>query len=115
MITTTGRIALWLLRAILPRLGWIGYGIADVKIHALRGDKQKALSALRQAIDEGWRGLWWYFLERNPNLESLRGEPEFQAMVAEIEADMAAQLERVREMERNGELEPIPEVSATTH
>jgi hypothetical protein len=26
---------------------------------------------------------------------------------------MAAQLARVREMERNGELEPIPEVSAT--
>jgi hypothetical protein len=35
-------------------------------------------------------------------------------MVAEIEADMAEQLARVREMERNGELEPIPEVSATT-
>ncbi len=49
-----------------------------------------------------------------PNLESLHDEPEFQAMVAEIEADMAAQLARVREMERNGELEPIPEVSATT-
>jgi hypothetical protein len=38
----------------------------------------------------------------------------FAAIVAEIEADMAAQLERVREMERDGELEPIPEVSATT-
>ncbi len=48
------------------------------------------------------------------DLESLHDEPEFQAMVAEIEADMAAQLARVREMERNGELEPIPEVSATT-
>jgi hypothetical protein len=35
--------------------------------------------------------------------------------MAEIEADMAAQLARVREMERNGELEPIPEFSATTH
>ena len=34
-------------------------------------------------------------------------------MVAEIEADMAEQLARVREMERNGELEPIPEVAAT--
>jgi hypothetical protein len=28
---------------------------------------------------------------------------------------MAAQLERVREMERNGELEPIPEIPATAH
>ena len=87
--------------------------IREVKIYALRGDKQKALSALRQAIDEGWRSFWWYYLKRDPNLESLHGEPEFQAMVAEIEADMAEQLARVREMERNGELEPIPEVSAT--
>ena len=51
-------------------------------------------------------------LQYDPNLESLHDEPEFQAMVAEIEADMAAQLARVREMERNGELELIPEVSA---
>ncbi len=35
-------------------------------------------------------------------------------MVAEIEADMAEQLERVREMERKGELEPISDISATT-
>ena len=35
-------------------------------------------------------------------------------MTEEIESNMAAQLERVREMERNGELEPIPEVAATT-
>jgi tetratricopeptide (TPR) repeat protein len=98
-----------------PRLGSYGYGIADVEIYALQGDKQKALSTLRQAIDEGWRGFWWYLLKHDPSLESLHDEPEFQAMVAEIEADMAAQLARVREMERNGELEPIPEVSATTH
>jgi hypothetical protein len=98
----------------LPRLSWAGYGIADVKIYTLQGDKQKALSALRQAIDEGWRSLWWYYLKQDPNLESLHDEPEFQAMVAEIEADMAEQLARVREMERNGELEPIPEVSAPT-
>ena len=32
-------------------------------------------------------------------------------MVEEVRADMAAQLERVREMERNGELEPIPELA----
>jgi tetratricopeptide (TPR) repeat protein len=96
----------------IPRLSAEGYGIADVKIYAVRGEKQKALSTLRQAIDEGWRSLWWYFLKQDPSLESLHDEPEFQAMVAEIEADMAEQLARVREMERNGELEPIPEVSA---
>ncbi len=97
----------------IPRLGF-GYWIADVQIYALQGDKQKALAALRQAVDEGWRTFWRYSLKYDPNLESLHDEPEFQAMVAEIEADMAAQLARVREMERNGELEPIPEISATT-
>jgi hypothetical protein len=97
---------------IIPRLGF-EYWIADVRIYALQGEKRKALSALRQAIDQGWRGLWWYFLRQDSNLESLHGEPEYQAMVAAIEADMAEQLARVREMERNGELEPIPEVSAT--
>jgi tetratricopeptide (TPR) repeat protein len=108
----------WLLKTSLqhiqriPRLGGGGYRVADVQIYALQGDKQKALSALQRAIDEGWRHFWWYFLKYDPILESLHDEPEFQAMVAEIEADMAAQLERVREMERNGELEPIPELAA---
>jgi tetratricopeptide (TPR) repeat protein len=96
---------------ILPRLNWNGYGIADVQIYALRGEKQKALSALRQAIDEGWR-VGPFFLKQDPTLESLHDEPEYQAMVAEIETDMAEQLARVREMERNGELEPIPELVA---
>jgi tetratricopeptide (TPR) repeat protein len=96
----------------ISRLGELGYWISDVQIYALQGDKQKALSALRQAIDEGWRSLWWYYLKFDPILESLHDEPEYQAMVAEIEADMAEQLARVREMERNGELEPIPELAA---
>ena len=109
----------WLLESSLqsirqvPRLGFEGYGIADVQIYALQGNKQKALSTLRQAIDEGWRRYWWYLLKQDPTLESLHDEPEYQAMVAEIGADMAAQLARVREMERNGELEPIPEVSTS--
>jgi TolB-like protein/Tfp pilus assembly protein PilF len=98
----------------IPRFGGSGFGIADVRIYALQGDRQKALSALRQAIDEGWRNFWWYDLKHDLNLESLHDEPEYRAMIAEIEADMARQLARVREMEKNGELEPIPEISATT-
>jgi tetratricopeptide (TPR) repeat protein len=110
----------WLLEGSLqyiqriPRLGGAGYGFADVRIYALQGDRQKALSTLRRAIDEGWRSSWRYRLQYDPTLESLHDEPKYQAMVAEIEADMAVQLARVREMERNGELEPIPEISATT-
>jgi TolB-like protein/DNA-binding winged helix-turn-helix (wHTH) protein/Tfp pilus assembly protein PilF len=99
----------------LPRLGEAGYGIADVEIYALQGNKPKALWALRQAIDEGWRGLWWYFLEHDPNLESLHDEPEYRAMVAEIETDMAEQLAHVREMKRNGELAAIHRDKTNLH
>jgi hypothetical protein len=92
-----------------------GHGIADVELHALRGEKEKALAALQKHAETGSRDWWRWRLLHNPNLESIRDTPEFAAMVAEIESDMAAQLARVREMERNGELEPIPEISATTH
>jgi TolB-like protein/cytochrome c-type biogenesis protein CcmH/NrfG len=90
--------------------GW-GYGFANVDLHALRGDKEKALAALREGVANGMRFLWRLQLLYNPNLKSIRDTPEYAAIVAEIEADMAAQLERVREMERNGELEPIPELA----
>ncbi len=89
-----------------------GYGFADVDLHALRGEKEKALAALREGVASGTRYLSRLQLLYNPNLESIRDTPEFAAIIAEIEADMAVQLEQVREMERNGELEPIPKASA---
>ena len=100
----------WLLNSSLkyiqdiPRLGFFGYGLSDVRIYALQGETQKVLTTLRQAIDEGWRYMWRYYLEHDPNLESIRHEPEFQAMLAEIKADMAEQLARVREMEKEGDM-----------
>jgi tetratricopeptide (TPR) repeat protein len=94
----------------LPRLGTNGFGFADVLIYSLQGQPREALSALRQAIDSGWRTAWWFYLEHDPSLDSVRDEPEFQAMLEEIRADMAAQLERVRTMEASGELEPVPDI-----
>jgi hypothetical protein len=91
--------------------GW-GSGIADVELHALRGEKEKALAALQEHADRGTRDMWRWQLLYNPNLESIRDTPEFAAIVAEIEADMAEQLARVREMQRSGELTAIPELAA---
>ena len=90
-----------------PRMGNWGVGIRDVKIYALQGRKAEALKALRQAVDEGWRGFWPFALKYDPVLESLHDEPEYQAIIAELDADMAAQLQRVREMQAAGELESI--------
>lgn len=95
-----------------PRLGWWGgYWVADVQILALQGRKEEALAALQRAVDEGWRSLWWYYLQYDMNLDSIRGEPEFQRVVDQIEADMSAQMQRVREMEQSGEISAIPGVT----
>ena len=75
-----------------PRLGLLGHGIVDAQIHALRGEKAKALAALREAGRAGWRGpLWRYFRDFEPNLASIRNEPEFKSVFADIERDMARQ------------------------
>lgn len=76
----------------MPRMGPWGYGIADAQIHALRGDKAKALAALREAEESGWRGPFWrYYRDFDPNLDAIRNAPEFKAVFADIERDMAAQ------------------------
>ena len=117
-------LARWAVPAVhivdAPRFGWRGF-MLDVSrtffsvdyllrtIDLLSLYKMNVFH-LHLSDDQGWRVDWLYYLEHDLSLESLWGEPEFQAMLAEIKADMASQLERVREMERNGELEPIQEV-----
>ncbi len=90
----------------MPRMGIYGYGLADVEILALQARDEEALVALRSGIDEGWRSNWRWLTVDNRNLDSIKDTPEFRVIIADIEADMAAQLERVRAMEASGELEP---------
>jgi hypothetical protein len=75
-----------------PRLGEYGYGIADVAIAAMRGDKAGAIRALREAVKAGWRGPWWRVqLLFDRDLVALHGDPGFEAAVTEIRRHMAAQ------------------------
>ena len=90
--------------ATMPRLGISGYGICDVRIFALQQRPERALEALRQAVDEGWRIWSWFFLENDPNLDSIRDEPRFQRVYRELRTDLAAQARRVRELRASGEL-----------
>ena len=92
----------------IPRMGTYGYGISDVAIHALRGDTHKALIALREAEQAGWRGGWrgWrYFRDLDPNLASIRNEPEFKAVFADIERDMARQRAELAARPKNAPLD----------
>jgi tetratricopeptide (TPR) repeat protein len=76
----------------ITRLGIGGYGITDARIHALRGNKAKALTALREAANAGWRGpLWRFYRDFDPALGSIREEREFKAVFADIERDMERQ------------------------
>ncbi len=66
-----------------------GYDEMDVFIHAMRGEKRKAIAALREALDMGWRRGWWVL--RSPLYDSMREEPEWIDLVNELEADIARQ------------------------
>ena len=78
------------------RLGVQGFGLADAQIFAVRGAKREALAALQRAEKAGWRGpLWRYYRDHDANLASIRGTPEFKAVFADIERDMAQQRARL--------------------
>jgi hypothetical protein len=73
-------------------MGSSGYRFSDVAINALRGDRTKALAKLREGADAGCcRGLWRYYRDLDPNLASIRNEPEFKVVFADIERDMTRQ------------------------
>jgi TolB-like protein/Tfp pilus assembly protein PilF len=93
----------------LARLGIGGYWLADVQVHALRGDRAKALIALRDAEMAGWRGPFWrYYRDIDPNLESIRDEPEFKAVFADIERDVERQRAELAARPKDAPLDPSP-------
>jgi TolB-like protein/Tfp pilus assembly protein PilF len=89
----------------IPRMGYLGYWITDVQIYALRGQKAKALAALRAAEKAGWRIAWRYYREFDSSLASIRDEPEFKAIFADIERDMARQRTELAARPKNAPLD----------
>jgi len=79
--------------ASMHRTRGVGYGILDVYIHAMRGDRDLAIAGLREAIDMGWRGgdEASRILRQNWKLANLHQNPEFIAMMNELEADIYKQ------------------------
>jgi TolB-like protein/Tfp pilus assembly protein PilF len=94
-----------------PRRSFKGGGVGwfmfeEVSLHALRGDKAGALARLRAMRYGGW---WnWthaYHRDLNPNLASIRAEPEFKAVFADIERDMAQQRARLAARSKDAPLD----------
>ena len=69
-----------------------------------------ALAKLREAVDAGWRGVGvvanWTLAE-DPLLAGLREAPEFQAILAEIDADLARQRARADAAAASGDWQPL--------
>lgn len=90
------------------------YGIADVFVHTIRGDYELAIAGLREAIDQGWGAYYfgvvdqaWWTLRQDWKLKPLQQNPEFLALVSELEADIAAQ----RQWYEENKDKPFSEVS----
>ena len=101
----------------LPRIGLAGHGIRDVQALALQGKTLAALAALRDAIDEGFRGTvvsnGWP-LAIDPYLISLRGQPGFEAMVSELDDAVAEMQQRVFQAEQSGNWDELRALAEST-
>ena len=62
-----------------------------------------------EAEKAGCRAWWRCFRDFNPNLASICNEPEFKAVFADIERDMAQQRARLAARPKDAALEPTPE------
>jgi TolB-like protein/Flp pilus assembly protein TadD len=67
------------------------------RIRLLQGDREDAIRQMDTAVRQGWRVL--HEEENPPILDSLRGDPRYDRLIAEVEADIARMRERV---ERQG-------------
>ncbi|MCH9026169.1 MAG: tetratricopeptide repeat protein [Proteobacteria bacterium] len=92
----------WYSETQIPGVHGYLTNIVDVELLALNAEKDAALEALRVAIDGGWKWSWSWYMS-NENLSSLRVEPEFQDIIAQLENDMATQLKAIRALPHMGE------------
>jgi len=96
----------WKVVQDMPRIGASGHGISDVHILAIQGRKVAALDALREAIDEGFVSLLVYefwTIDQDVLIDSLRGDPRFEAMLLELREKIDTMRDNVQEAEESGD------------
>jgi tetratricopeptide (TPR) repeat protein len=80
------------------------------------GRTDAVFDVLENLVSSGWRGDYFnkhlgFTLCCDVRFDAIRDHERFRAITATIEADMAQQLENVREMQRRGELPTLEEVN----
>jgi serine/threonine-protein kinase len=84
----------------------IHYYVEQAITHALLGNRAETLHYLEKlVVDEGWRRI--FDIEERREFDFLEGDPRFERLMVIMRNDLELQLERVRELARNGELDPV--------
>ena len=94
----------------MHRIGIGGHGISDVNILALRGRKDAALDALREAIDEGFISLMSYdmwTLDQNPMIDTLRDDERFKSMKQELDLKIETMRDNVERAEESDDWDEL--------
>jgi TolB-like protein/Tfp pilus assembly protein PilF len=92
--------------SVTPRISTLHF---EAVMHAIVKDDRKALDAIRRFLNSGGSP---YDLMLEDDLKCFESNPEYQTMAEKRKAELAIQLKRIREMEANGELPPIPDLPA---
>lgn len=66
-------------------------GAAKAQALALLDRTDDALAELSRIVDDGWRMRWRFNTEMNPSFDSIRNDPRYRSIIAEIERDIEAQ------------------------
>ena len=89
-----------------PVLAVFGKSLLEVELHAILGNRNKAIEALSGIVELGWNS---YVSPNNPNLSSISDDPEFLRLMDVIQERVDAELARVRQMEKDGRLARTPD------
>jgi len=96
----------------LPREGYFGYGILDVRVLAQLGRHQDATDAFEAAVDDGFvSNLFFDFLEvdQDPLLDAIRDEPRYMAARDRMQDRLAGMAATIDAAIESGDWEAIRE------
>ena len=89
-----------------PVFAVFGKSLLEVELHAILGNRDRAIAALTKIVDAGWSA---YVSPHHLNLASLADDPEYQRLLGVIQERVDVELAKVREMEANGQLARMPD------
>jgi len=89
-----------------PVFAAFGKFLLEVELHAILGDRDKAIDVLSTIVDSGWTA---YVSPNNRNLASIANDPEYLRLMEVVRERVDAERAKVREMEEKGLLARTPD------